>query len=262
MIGPRRIRRAGLPGVLDHMTGALFGGRKFDRSNERLNNGPMSAPTHLSFELEHGLNATLAVVGKAVASPQRIDLLDHLVQAPRSVEELARLAGLSVANTSAHLKVLREAHVVATARTGKQVIYRVANDDVVRFLVALRSLSAQVRPEMAHAIHLREERVGPSLSFHLAREALREGRLWIVDVRPEQEFSSGHLPSARSVPVDELSTYLDGFGRSRRIAVYGRGPGCERSILAVRTLRRHGYDAVLLEGGVAEWIARGFVLER
>ena len=204
-----------------------------------------------------------ARVGRAVASPKRIELLDHLCQGPRSVEALAALTGLSEANASQHLKVLRGARLVEAEKSGVRVIYRLIGQEVVDFIRSLRTVAETQLAEVEQAV--RGLLKGSQGSERVDREELlrriRDGEATVLDVRPVEEFCAGHLPRAVSMPLDELLSRLDELPRDREIVAYCRGPYCMLAIEAVESLRKAGFCAVRLEMSVWDWKARGFPVE-
>lgn len=201
----------------------------------------------------------LARVGKAVSSSRRIELLDLLTQAPRSVAELAELASLSVANTSQHLQTLREARLVETERDGNHVIYRLASADVVGFVISLRMLAERRLAELrAVESEYFEEADVDSVDAEQIWKRIEEQEVAVVDVRPTREFEVGHIDGAVSMPLDDVGKRLDELPRDREIVVYCRGPFCTLAGDAVRLLRREGFEAVRLRDSYADWHARGF----
>ncbi len=205
----------------------------------------------------------LARVGKALASPKRLELLDLLSQAPRTVEELADEAELSVANTSQHLKLLREARLVESSRRGLYVVCRLADPDVGRFLVGLRGLAETRLAELPLAVRRvlggrqpAEPVDGPEL---LAR--MGQGEVVVLDVRPPAEFRAGHVPGARSIPLAELRSRLAELPPDVALVAYCRGPHCVYAADAVELLRRHGYDATRMDQGVTDWRSHGWPIE-
>lgn len=205
----------------------------------------------------------LARVGKALASPKRLELLDLLGQSPRTVEELAGLAELSVANASQHLKLLREARLLESSKRGLYVTYRLAGDDVSGLLVAMRGLAESHLAELPLAVrrvlggrHPAEPVDGPEL---VAR--VRRGDVVVLDVRPPEEFRAGHVPGARSIPLPELAARLAELPTDTPIVAYCRGPYCIYAADAVELLRRHGYDATRMDQGVADWRSQGWPIE-
>lgn len=207
--------------------------------------------------IKDALYEQVARIGKAAASPKRLELLELLCQSPKTVEVLAHDAGISVKLASAHLKELKAARLVDAERQGRFVLYRLASEDVARFWVAIRLLAEDRLFELQEALRgLRaatHEWEGNSRDDLLAKA--RRGDVVVIDVRPAEEFEAGHLPFARSMPVAELKTRLSELPRDKPVIAYCRGPFCLMSADAVRLLRRHGIDAVQLQEGVAEWAA-------
>ncbi len=201
----------------------------------------------------------LARISKAMASPRRLELLDLLAQGPMTVELLARRSDQSHANTSQHLQVLRSARLVEATKSGLHVTYRLAGSEVAEHFLALRRLAEHRLTEIESISrqYLEErgqlERVG--VDELLGR--VQRGEVTVLDVRPRDEYGSGHLPGALSVPLSELEGRLADLPRDREIVAYCRGPYCVMSVEAVDLLRRHGFDAVRLDDGVNDWRARG-----
>jgi rhodanese-related sulfurtransferase len=192
-------------------------------------------------------------MGKAFASPVRLELLDLLAQAPRSVEELARLSGQSRANASQHLQALRAAGMVTRAREGTRVRYALAGDEALRLWLALRDASAVRLAEVERAAH---EHLGDDVDSIGRAELLRRlerGDVVLVDVRPEAEYAAGHIEGARSVPLDELERRLAELPADAEVVAYCRGPFCAYAHEAVRQLHAAGRAARRLEDGWPEW---------
>jgi len=206
-----------------------------------------------------------ARVGKALASGRRIELLDVLANGERTVEGLAREGGLSVANTSQHLQVLRRARLVATRRDGTSVYYRLASPEVFELWRALRTLAtsrlAEVERLAAAYLGARDE-LEPVTREELARRLQDDDGLVVLDVRPVAEHAAGHLPGAVSIPVGELRRRLAELPRDREIVAYCRGPFCAFAHEAVALLRREGFSARRLVDGLPEWQAAGLALAR
>jgi DNA-binding transcriptional ArsR family regulator len=195
----------------------------------------------------------VAVMGKALASPARLEILDLLAQAPRTVNELAQLSGQSVANASQHLKVLHGAGLVERERDGNRVRYRVSGEHALRVSLALaEAASAQLAEvERAARSYLGDdtEEVGREELI----ERLRRGDVVLVDVRPAEEFVSGHIDGARSVPIDELERRIDELPADTEVIAYCRGPFCAYANAAVRQLQARGRQARRLKEGWPEW---------
>ena len=195
----------------------------------------------------------IALMGKAFGSPRRLELLDLLAQAPRTVEELARASGQSGANSSQHLQALHAAGMVTREREGTSVRYAIAGDEVLRLWLALRDASGARLAEVERAAgdYLGEdvERIGRAeLRARLAR-----GDVVLVDVRPGEEYAAGHIDGARPIPIEELEQRLAELPDDAEIVAYCRGPLCAYAHEAVRTLVAAGRSARRLEEGWPEW---------
>jgi rhodanese-related sulfurtransferase/DNA-binding HxlR family transcriptional regulator len=205
-----------------------------------------------------------ARAAQALASGRRVEIIDVLANGDRSVEELSRQVAMSVANTSRHLQILKEAGLVAATRNGTRVQYRLASPAVYQFWVALRSLAAERLPGVKGLVEAylgsREGLEAISADELLAR--LRAGEpLVVVDVRPTAEYQAAHVAGAVSIPLEELEQRLRELPRDREIVAYCRGPYCAFAPEAVRTLREHGYTARHLAEGLPEWSAAGRTVE-
>ena len=192
-------------------------------------------------------------MGKAFASPRRLELLDLLAQGPRTVEELAQEGDQSNANTSQHLQALHAAGVVRRRREGNSVRYSLAGDDVLRLWLSLRDVSAARLAEVERAA---DEYLGADVEA-IGREELLarlgRGEVVLVDVRPAAEFGAGHIEGARSIPLDELEQRLTELPADSEIVAYCRGPFCAYAHEAVRRLRDAGRAAQRLDEGWPEW---------
>lgn len=210
-------------------------------------------------EFKDPLYAQFARIGHAAGSPTRIELLDLISQGEKTVEQLAEQSSTSVKNTSAHLRILRQARLVETRRDRTYVYYRLAGEDVFRFLRELqavaRSRLAEVEQVAALYIDGRDE-LEP-VSFKELRHRMREGDITLIDVRPEGEYQAGHIPGALSMPVSRLKRRLSEIPKSREVVAYCRGPYCVYSVEAVGILRKHGYRARRTEAGLPDWQASG-----
>jgi rhodanese-related sulfurtransferase/DNA-binding transcriptional ArsR family regulator len=205
----------------------------------------------------------LARVGKALSAPKRLELLELLSQGPRTVEGLAEQAALTIANASQHLQVLRAARLVDTEKKGLYVEYRIADDDVSRFLVALRTV-AETRLAEVEQVTRRYFGARGAMDAVDGDELLRRvrsGEVTVLDVRPVEEYQAGHIPGAISIPVGELGKRLKELPKSRQVVAYCRGPYCVMAIDAVELLRKKGFKAERLEQGVNDWRARGWRVE-
>ena len=204
-----------------------------------------------------------ARVGKALANPHRLEILDLLAQGERTVEDLAREAGMSVANTSRHLQELRAARLVEVRREGLYGYYRLADERVFAAWRAIRDLGEARLAEIDRLVgsYLTDR---DSLEAVCAEELLakmREEGVEVLDVRPEEEYRAGHIPGARSVPVERMEAYLEEIPRDREVVAYCRGPYCVFSDEAVALLRSRGYRARRLREGLPDWRAAGLPVE-
>ena len=205
----------------------------------------------------------LARVGKALASPKRLELLDLLAQGPRTVEALAEAAELSLANASQHLQVLRAARLVSSDKQGLYVTCTLAGPDVGALLVQLRGLATARLAEL-EALHRDFLAAHGALEAVDRQELLRRalaGEVTVLDVRPAEEYARGHLPGARSMPLGELARRLHELPTDREIVAYCRGPACVFALDAVALLRASGLVAHRLDEGPPDWRARGLPLE-
>ncbi len=196
-----------------------------------------------------------ARVGKALASPHRLELLDVLMQCERTVEALAQEAGMSVANASQHLQVLRAARLVETRREGVSIYYRLASEGVAALWLSLREVGEAHLAEIDRVVEtfLQNRAHLQPITAEALLEELRRDQVILLDVRPVEEFRAGHLPQALSIPVAELEARLAELPADKEIVAYCRGPYCVFADEAVALLRTHGYQARRLEQGVADW---------
>ncbi len=214
-------------------------------------------------EFKDGVFEQFARVAAAFGSPKRVEIIDLLAQGERSVESVAAVTGLSVANTSQHLRVLRNAGLVLSRRVGLRVIYRIADPSVIAGYLGLRAVAesrlGEVR-ELAEAFFGTVDGVEPVGIAELVSRS-QSGDAMLVDVRPRSEFEAGHLPGAVSIPLPELSGRISELDPDTLVVAYCRGPYCVLSAQAVRQLRASGLDARRLEAGPLEWHAHGMPLE-
>jgi len=204
--------------------------------------------------------ASLAAIAQALGHAHRLEMLEHLAQGERSVEDLADRAGITLANCSRHLQLLRRAGLVEGRREGKRVFYRLAGEDaVIGLLNALSRVgernSAEIARVMASYFRARDELEPVSRTELLVR--LRAGAAAVLDVRPEDEFQQGHLPGALNIPLAQLERRLAELPPDREIVAYCRGPWCVLSFEAVAALRQRGFQARRLEDGFPEWKVAG-----
>jgi len=200
-----------------------------------------------------------ARIGKALGSARRVELLDLLCQGERSVDALARTSGMTVTNTSQHLQALRAARLVEARKEGTKVIYRVADEQVCRFFFSLRELAGARLAEVEQFVRRYVEGSGelePVSRAELLARAKRDDVV-ILDVRPPDEYASGHIPGAVSVPLEELEQRLASLPRDSEVVAYCRGPYCLLAPRAVELLRERGFRARRLEDGLPEWRLAG-----
>jgi rhodanese-related sulfurtransferase/DNA-binding HxlR family transcriptional regulator len=209
------------------------------------------------------LYSQIARIGRAVGNGHRLELLEYLSQGERTVEALARLAGLSMANASQHLQVLRQAGLVSTRREGLYVHYRLAEADVDQLRRVLQQL-AQAR--IAEVEHLVRNYLGVKDSLEAIPrtellERARAGLVTVLDVRPPEEFAAGHLPGAVNIPLKELEQRIQELPQHQEIVAYCRGPYCVLAYEAVVQLRKQGFSARRMEEGFPEWRLAGLPVE-
>jgi rhodanese-related sulfurtransferase/DNA-binding MarR family transcriptional regulator len=210
-------------------------------------------------DFKNRLYTEFARIGKAIASPHRLEILEILAQGERTVESIAAETGLSVANTSRHLQQLRQAQLVLARRDGLFVHYRLSGPEVVGLLLALRLAAEQHLAEIDRVVRdFFGERDGfePVTPDELARR-MTNGEVMVLDVRPEQEYAAGHIAGARSMPVAELSERLTELPREKEYVAYCRGPYCVYADEAVAVLRGNGLKAQRLTEGYPEWSLSG-----
>ncbi|QAT83376.1 Transcriptional repressor SdpR [Corallococcus coralloides] len=199
-----------------------------------------------------------ARLGKAASAPKRLELLDLLCQSPRTVEALAEQAAISIANASQHLQVLRAARLVDADKKGLFVEYRLADDAVGRFFLALRGLAESRLAEVEQVTRDYFEQRGAmeAVSGEDLLQRVRAGEVTVLDVRPSEEYRAGHIPGALSIPVEELKARIKELPRNREVVAYCRGPYCVMALEAVEFLRKKGFKAQRMEQGVVDWRAR------
>ena len=208
---------------------------------------------------KQALFAQFAAVAKTLGHAHRLELLEQLAQGERSVEVLAQRTGLSIANASQHLQHLRRAGLVASRRDGKFVYCRLADDAVLDLLAALRRIAERNIAEVQRVIRSYFDKRDSleAVSREELVERSRAGTVTILDVRPEDEFALGHLPSALNIPLRELEARLGEIDPKQEIVAYCRGPYCVLSYEAVAALRARGFKVRRLEDGLPEWRAAG-----
>lgn len=216
-----------------------------------------------SENIKRRLYDQLARIGKALGHGVRLELLEYLAQGERSVEALAKAAGLPVANTSQHLQQLRQAGLVVARRAGLYVHYRLAGDQVVELLTQVRTIAetnlAEVERLVRSYLSVKDELEPVPRPELLARA--RDGLVTVLDVRPPEEFAAGHLPGAINIPLKDLESHLHELPAEQEIVAYCRGPYCVLAYEAVQRLREKGFRARRLEEGYPEWKAAGLPVE-
>ena len=208
------------------------------------------------------LNEQFARIGKALASPRRLELLDLLTQGEHSVEALATESDMGVTLASAHLQALRRSRLVETRREGSRIFYRLAGDDVCELVAALQAVA---RDRLAEVERVVEDYFGtPGALEPIGRDELlrraRSGDVVLLDLRPGDEYAAGHIPGAISIPLDELERRLARLPPDVEIVAYCRGPYCVMAPRGIAILRRHGFRVRRLEDGVGEWRRAGLPL--
>ena len=211
----------------------------------------------------------LAVVGKAFASPKRLELLELLTQGERTVESLARVSGIGLTTVSAHLQILKMSHLVSTRREGTRIHYRVAGADVLALFASMQHVAQAHSADVEQALHSYLGAAALDDVEEIGREELlqrlAEDSVVLLDVRPGEEYAAGHIPGARSLPfgqipsadVDDLLGELEG----REVVAYCRGAWCVMAHDAVRLLRARGTHASRLQDGMLEWRTHGHPVE-
>jgi rhodanese-related sulfurtransferase/DNA-binding transcriptional ArsR family regulator len=205
----------------------------------------------------------LAVVARALGSAARLELIDFLAQGERSVEQLAQVAGLSVANTSKHLQQLKAAGLVQARRDGKHIRYALADERVIDAIADLRRLAEAHLDEVNDlvACYLRSRDALEPVPANELLQRARDGLVTVIDVRPPEEYVQGHIAGALNIPLDQLKQQLKQVPRDREVVAYCRGPWCVLSYEAVARLRKAGIKARRLEDGLPEWRRAGLPVE-
>lgn len=213
-------------------------------------------------KLKDLLYEQVARVGKALASPKRLEILEMLAQGDKAVEAIAGAVAIDVKLASAHLKALKEARLVQSRRDGKRMVYRLSGGDVAQLGIALRQVAEEHLVELRLAMQQMIEQ--PEQLTRLGRKQLlaqaKRGEVVVLDVRPQDEYETAHLPYARSMPLSELVQRLAELPRDVQIVAYCRGPFCLMSDAAVKLLQARGFRARKTFDGVSEWRAAGLAL--
>ncbi|MEP0337170.1 MAG: metalloregulator ArsR/SmtB family transcription factor [Alphaproteobacteria bacterium] len=203
------------------------------------------------------------MVARALGHPHRLELLEHLGQGEAAVETLSERVGLTVANTSQHLQHLRRAGVVASRRDGRFILYRIADDGVLALLTSLRTVAERNVAAVDRIVrgYFAERDAMEPVSRRELLERSRLGLVTVLDVRPPDEFTKGHLPGALNIPLAELEARLDELDPAQEVVAYCRGAYCVLSFEAVAALRARGFTVRRLEDGFPEWKAEGLAVE-
>jgi rhodanese-related sulfurtransferase len=218
----------------------------------------MSPPHHAKAQLYD----LIAQVAQAMGNPHRLELLDLLVQAPRTVEQLAEASAMSIANASQHLQRLKRAGLVTSERRGTTMCYRIADPAVIRLWVELRTVAERQLAEMDRALDAYRPRrqTFDLMSADALRQQLNAGDVVVLDARPRLEYDARHIPGAISIPIDELPNRLDELPSDKLIVAYCRGPLCVYADQALEIITASGREGARLEEGVAEWQLAGYEL--
>ncbi len=221
----------------------------------------MTHAAHRAFK--DRLYEQFARIGKALANPHRLELLELLAQGERTVDALATESGLSLANASQHLQTLRQAELVETRKDGLHVHYRLADDAVFTLSASLRTVAERRLAELDRLVreHFGDRSDPEPVSMHELLRRARSGQVVVLDTRPALEYAAGHIPGAMSVPVDELKQRLRELSKNKRYVAYCRGPYCIYADRAVEVLRASGRRATRLCEGFPEWKAAGLPVE-
>lgn len=212
---------------------------------------------------KHDLFTHFARVGKALSNGNRLVLLEFIAQGERSVDELARVSGLTVANTSQHLQQLRQIGLVSCRKEGLKVFYTLSGDDVIGLLDALRGVAERHVADVERLVNtfLTVKDDLEPLPRQELLQRVRDGLVTVLDVRPPEEYAAGHVPGAVNVPLSELEHYLENLNPEQEIVAYCRGPHCVLAFDAVAMLRKKGLKARRLEDGYPEWKTAGLPVE-
>lgn len=205
-----------------------------------------------------------ARVGKTLSNANRLELLEFLAQGSRSVDSLAKVAKLSVANTSQHLQHLRQAGLVESRKEGIKVYYSISGDDVIGLLDALRDVAERHLSDVDKLVNTyltAKDNLDPIPAKELLIKA-KQDLITVLDVRPKEEFDAGHVQGAINIPIDELEQHLEQFSPEQEIVAYCRGPHCILAFDAVAQLREKGFQARRLENGFPEWKIAGLPTEK
>jgi rhodanese-related sulfurtransferase len=217
-----------------------------------------------SDKMKSAVYEQLGRVAQALANAGRLQILEYVAQGERSVDALAAMTALSVANTSKHLQALRHAGLVTARKEGLRVYYRLAGDDVIGLISALRLVAEHRVAEVERLVRLwlaHRDEMEPVPATELLERA-KKGLVTVLDVRPPEEYAAGHIPGAINVQVEKLENFLSKLPKRREVVAYCRGPYCLMSFDAVEKLRKRGWRARRLANGLPEWRAAGLPISR
>jgi rhodanese-related sulfurtransferase len=204
-----------------------------------------------------------ARIGKAMSNGNRLELLEFIAQGERSVEDLAKVSGLSVANTSQHLQQLRQAGLINSSKRGLKVFYQISGNDVINLFHSVRDVAERHLSDVKQLVNTYltvKDELEPVPANELL-DRVRDGLVTVLDVRPSEEYQSGHLPGAINIPLSDLEKHLNSFDKDHDIVAYCRGPHCVLAFDAVEKLRNKGFTAYRLEDGFPEWKSAGLPVE-
>jgi rhodanese-related sulfurtransferase/DNA-binding HxlR family transcriptional regulator len=213
---------------------------------------------------KQNLFSQFARVGKALSNGNRLEILEFLAQGERSVDDLAKVAGLTMGNVSQHLQQLRQAGLVESRKAGLKVFYRLSGDDVIDLLNALRAVAERHVADVERLINSYlsvKDNLEPVPRKELLKR-VRDGLVTVIDVRPPEEYTAGHLPGAVNIPLEKLKSHLKELKNEKEIVAYCRGPHCVLAFDAVEQLRKKGINARRLEDGYPEWKLAGLPVEQ
>lgn len=212
-----------------------------------------------SQNFKHKIFSQFARVGKALGNGNRLELLDFLAQSERNVEQLAQVAGLSLANTSQHLQHLRQAGLVTSRKQGLKVYYKISGADVILLLQSLRQVTerhvAEVNQLVSTYLNVKDNLEAIPRDELISR--VKDGLVTVIDVRPVEEYAAGHIPGAINIPLHELELRLNELSTEQEIVAYCRGPHCVLAFDAVASLRQQGLQARRMQDGFPEWQVAG-----
>lgn len=216
-----------------------------------------------SGHFKQDLFSQFARIGKAMSNGNRLELLEFIAQGERSVEQLAKVAGLTVANASQHLQQLRQAGLVNCRKEGLKVYYRISDDDVLMLFGALRQVAERHLAEVNQLVqtYLTTKDSLEPVARNVLLERVRDGLVTVLDVRPPEEYEAGHVPGALNVPLSELEAHLEELDQEHEVIAYCRGPHCILAFEAVARLRERGFNARRLQDGFPEWKLAGLPTE-